>query len=55
MSSRPTDIVVTPAVRRSKKGRVSRASYGRMEPGGVWRPTVTADLAAFLAELEMFN
>jgi hypothetical protein len=46
MSSRPTDIVVTPAVRRSKKGKVSRASYGRMEReafGGprspqTWRP-----------------
>ncbi|MCO6457422.1 MAG: pyridoxamine 5'-phosphate oxidase family protein [Pirellulaceae bacterium] len=32
----------------------SRSSYARMESGGSWRTTVTAELAAFLAELDMF-
>ena len=45
MSSRPTGEAV-------QEGKGVAGELGSMELGGVWRPTVTADLAAFLLTAE---
>lgn len=54
MRSFSSDVAFTPAVKviQTKKG--SRSSYARMESGGSWETTVTPELEAFLAELDMF-
>lgn len=49
-----SDVAFTPAVKAMQTSKGSRSSYARMESGGSWRTTVTAELAAFLAELDMF-
>jgi predicted pyridoxine 5'-phosphate oxidase superfamily flavin-nucleotide-binding protein len=50
----PSDVAFTPAVKAIQEKKGSRAVYGRMEKGRGWRTTITPDLAAFLAELDMF-
>ncbi len=54
MRTYPSDVAFTPAVKAVQQARGSRQSYARMEQGRGWRTTVTPDLAAFLADLDMF-
>lgn len=54
MSKPPSDVAFTPAVKAIQTMKGSRESYARMERGRGWRTTVTADLADFLADLDMF-
>jgi predicted pyridoxine 5'-phosphate oxidase superfamily flavin-nucleotide-binding protein len=49
-----SDIAFTPAVKAIQTEKGSRASYARMEEGGSWETSVTPELEAFLAELDMF-
>ncbi len=49
-----SDVAFTPAVKALQTKKGSRASYARMEQGGSWETTATPDLAAFLADLDMF-
>lgn len=49
-----SDIAFTPSVKAIQTERGSRSSYARMESGGSWETTVTPELEAFLAELDMF-
>lgn len=49
-----SDIAFTPAVKTIQTDKGSRGSYSRMETGGSWQTTVTPELEAFLAELDMF-
>ena len=49
-----SDIAYTPVVKAMQTKQGSRPSYARMESGGSWETTVTPELEAFLAELDMF-
>jgi predicted pyridoxine 5'-phosphate oxidase superfamily flavin-nucleotide-binding protein len=49
-----SDIAFTPAVKGIQAEKGSRSSYSRMEMGGSWETTVTSELEAFLADLDMF-
>ena len=49
-----SDIAFTPAVKGIQAEKGSRSSYSRMERGGSWETTVTPELEAFLADLDMF-
>jgi len=49
-----SDIAFTTAVKAIQTAKGSRASYARMEEGGSWETTVTPQLEAFLADLDMF-
>ena len=49
-----SDIAFTPAVKSVQTAKGSRKNYSRMEMGGGWKTTVTPELAAYLAELDMF-
>ena len=49
-----SDIAFTPAVKAIQTEKGSRSSYARMELGGSWETTVTPELEAFLADLDMF-
>lgn len=49
-----SDIAFTPSVKAIQTRNGSRSSYARMESGGGWETTVTPELEAFLAELDMF-
>ena len=49
-----SDVAFTPAVKAIQTEKGSRSSYARMESGGSWETTVTPELEAFLAELDMF-
>ncbi|MEM7305843.1 MAG: pyridoxamine 5'-phosphate oxidase family protein [Planctomycetota bacterium] len=50
----PSDIAFTDAVKRLQREAGSRPAYARMEREQGWRTTVTPDLAAFLADRDMF-
>jgi predicted pyridoxine 5'-phosphate oxidase superfamily flavin-nucleotide-binding protein len=54
MNKYPSDIAFTPAVKAIQVDKRSRNSYSKMEERGGWQTTVTPDLEAFLAELDMF-
>ncbi|QDU92613.1 pyridoxamine 5'-phosphate oxidase family protein [Lignipirellula cremea] len=54
MHEYPSDIAFTPAVKAIQTAKGSRASYGKMEERGSWQTTVTPELEAFLADLDMF-
>jgi len=54
MQKIPSDIAFTPAVKAIQQRKGSRKGYERMENGRGWQTTVTPELAAFLAELDMF-
>ncbi len=50
MTANISDIAFTPAVKAEQERRGSRHGYAKMERKGGWKDTVTADLAAFIAE-----
>lgn len=54
MNSYASDIAFTPSVKAIQTEKGSRTNYARMERGGGWETTVTPELHAFLAELDMF-
>lgn len=49
-----SDVAFTPAVKSIQEQKGSRSSYARMERSGGWETSVTEDLEAFLANLDMF-
>jgi uncharacterized protein len=49
-----SDVAFTPAVKAIQVEKGSRAAYARMEWGSGWETTVTPELEAFLADLDMF-
>lgn len=54
MSRYPSDVAFTPAVKAIQTAKGSRDTYAKVEGGHGWETTVTDELAAFLAELDMF-
>jgi predicted pyridoxine 5'-phosphate oxidase superfamily flavin-nucleotide-binding protein len=46
----PSDVAFTPAVKAIQARKGSRDNYARMEEGEGWSTTITAALAAFIAE-----
>src|SRR3954447_19586668 len=54
MHEHPSDIAFTPAVKAIQERKGSRRGYARMERGSGGQTTVTPDLAAFVADLDMF-
>lgn len=54
MRSFSSDVAFTAAVKNIQTKKGSRSSYALMESGGSWETTVTRDLEALLAELDMF-
>ncbi len=54
MRSFSSDVAFTNTVKDIQTKKGSRSSYARMESGGSWETTVTPELEAFLAELDMF-
>lgn len=54
MSRYPSDVAFTPAVKAIQSAKGSRDTYAKVEGGHGWETTVTDELAAFLAELDMF-
>ena len=51
MTDRPSsDVAFTDSVKAMQERRGSRKQYRRMEERGGWQTTVTAELAAFIAE-----
>lgn len=54
MSPIPSDIAFTPSVKAIQTTKGSRGAYSKMEQSRGWQTTVTPDLAAFLAEMDMF-
>ena len=53
MRQYPSDVAFTPAVKAIQAEKSSRSAYAKMEERGGWQTTVTADLKAFLSELDM--
>jgi predicted pyridoxine 5'-phosphate oxidase superfamily flavin-nucleotide-binding protein len=49
-----SDVAFTPAVKAVQSRKGSRTSYARMEQGEGWPTTVNAQLAEYLADLDMF-
>ncbi len=49
-----SDVAFTSSVKAIQTEKGSRSSYARMESSGSWETTVTPELEAFLAELDMF-
>lgn len=54
MTTYPSDIAFTPAVKAIQKQKGSRDAYARVEQGRGWQTTITPELKAFLAGLDMF-
>ncbi|MGD9713828.1 MAG: pyridoxamine 5'-phosphate oxidase family protein [Thermomicrobiales bacterium] len=54
MRSFSSDVAFTPTVKAIQTQKGSRSSYARMESSGSWETTVTPELEALLAELDMF-
>ncbi len=54
MHQYPSDVAFTPAVKAIQTAKGSRSSYSKIEERGSWQTTVTPDLEAFLADLDMF-
>jgi uncharacterized protein len=54
MTTFPSDVAFTPAVKAIQEEKGSRRGYARMERGDGWETTVTPELAEFLADLDMF-
>ena len=52
MTTFPSDVAFTPAVKAVQVRNGSRENYARMEAGGGWETTVTPELAEYLAGLE---
>ena len=49
-----SDVAFTPAVKAVQTEKGSRHSYAKMEERGSWQTTITPQLEAFLAQLDMF-
>lgn len=49
-----SDVAFTPAVKAIQAEKGSRAAYARMEWGSGWETSVTPELRAFVADLDMF-
>jgi predicted pyridoxine 5'-phosphate oxidase superfamily flavin-nucleotide-binding protein len=54
MRDHPSDVAFTPAVKAIQEHKGSRRGYARMERSGGWQTTISADLAGFVADLDMF-
>lgn len=54
MTAFPSDVAFTPAVKAVQSTKGSRQAYAKVEQGRGWQTTVTDELAAFLAQLDMF-
>lgn len=54
MARFPSDVAFTPAVKEIQTRKGSRAAYAKMERGSGWETTVTPELRAFVAQLDMF-
>lgn len=54
MTTYPSDVAFTPAVKAVQEKQGSRRSYARMEQSGGWETTVTDELREYLADLDMF-
>ncbi len=54
MPAFPSDIAFTPPVKAIQTAKGSRATYAKMEESRGWQTTVTPDLTAFLANMDMF-
>ena len=54
MSSYPSDVAFTPAVKSIQTDKGSRASYAKVESGRGWNTQVTPELNQFLGTLDMF-
>jgi len=54
MRRHASDVAFTPAVKAIQVEKGSRAAYAQMEWGSGWETTVTPELEAFLAGLDMF-
>ncbi len=54
MTTFPSDVAFTPAVKAAQTKRGSRRGYARMEQDGGWETTVTPELREYLADLDMF-
>ena len=50
----PSDVAFTPAVKAIQERNGSRRGYARMEQAGGWETTISAELAEFVAGLDMF-
>ena len=54
MSATPSDVAFTETVKAIQVAKGSRSAYERMDQGQGWQTTVTEELTAFLAQLDMF-
>ncbi len=54
MPTYSSDIAFSPAVKRLQEIRGSRQGYAKMEEGGGWQTTVSADLAGFIGTRDSF-
>jgi hypothetical protein len=54
MKTPTSDVAFTPAVKAVQERMGSRRGYAAMESRGGWAGTITADLAAFIAERDSF-
>jgi uncharacterized protein len=54
MSQYASDLAFTPAVKAIQAEKGSRSAYAKVEQGRGWQTTVTRELTAFLADLDMF-
>jgi uncharacterized protein len=54
MTTFPSDVAFTPAVKAVQARKGSRRGYARMEQGDGWETTVTPELAGYVADLDMF-
>jgi uncharacterized protein len=54
MTTYPSDVAFTPAVKAVQEKKGSRRGYARMEESGGWETTVAPELREYLADLGMF-
>jgi predicted pyridoxine 5'-phosphate oxidase superfamily flavin-nucleotide-binding protein len=54
MHEYPSDVAFTPAVKAIQSDNGSRTAYANVEQGRGWQTSVTPELTAFLAGLDMF-
>lgn len=54
MSTYPSDIAFTPAVKAIQEAKGSRHAYANVELGDGWQTTLEPELAEFIARLDMF-
>jgi uncharacterized protein len=54
MTTFPSDVAFTPAVKAVQERKGSRRGHARMEQGDGWETTVTPELAGYVADLDMF-